>query len=92
MFPLCSDERASYDYGAAIKETRALSPKFDEMKRQGLFIRSTPDFRKTEWIGNSLTGIPGVSATNEGAFITFLENPDTKAGFYIVRQADSSST
>ena len=43
----------SYDYGASIRENRALSPKFDELKRQGLFLRSSPEFRKTDWIGNS---------------------------------------
>ncbi|KAJ3543307.1 hypothetical protein NM688_g5870 [Phlebia brevispora] len=82
----------SYDYGASIRESRVLSPKFDELKRQGLFLRSTPEFRKTDWIGDSSTGIPGISATNPDVFITLLQNPDTGAGFYILRQADSTST
>lgn len=43
----------SYDYGASLRQTRELTPKFDELKRQGLFLRSSPDFRKTDWIGNS---------------------------------------
>ncbi|PSS38131.1 hypothetical protein PHLCEN_2v38 [Hermanssonia centrifuga] len=82
----------SYDYGASIRESRALSPKFDELKRQALFLRSSPDFRKTDWIGDSTTSIPGVAVNDSAAFVTFLQNPDTGAGFYIVRQANSSST
>ncbi|KAF8523825.1 glycoside hydrolase superfamily [Gautieria morchelliformis] len=80
----------SYDYGASIRENRALSDKFDELKRQGLFLRSSPEFRKTDWIGDSSTG--GVSVNGSGAFVTFLRNPDSGAGFYIARQNDSTST
>ncbi|CDO72277.1 Glycoside Hydrolase Family 35 protein [Trametes cinnabarina] len=81
-----------YDYGSSIRETRALSPKFDEIKRQGIFLRSSPEFRKTDWIGDSSTGIPGVNVSNSEAFITLLKNPDTGTGFFISRQTDSTST
>ena len=82
----------SYDYGAAIRETRALTDKFDELKRQGLFLRSSPEFRKTDWIGDTSTGIPDVTLNNSAAFLTLLKNPDTGAQFFIARQADSTST
>lgn len=84
--------KCSYDYGSAIRETRALSPKFDELKRQGLFLRSSPQFRKTDWIGNSSAGIPGVTLNGSGAFLTYLRNPDSGTGFIIARQANSTST
>ncbi|KAI0632368.1 glycoside hydrolase superfamily [Trametes polyzona] len=82
----------SYDYGSAIHETRGLSSKFDELKRQGLFLRSSPEFRKTDWVGNSTGGIPGFSLSNNAAFVTLLKNPDTGTGFFIARQTDSTST
>lgn len=82
--------RCSYDYGAAIRENRTLSPKFDELKRQGLFLRSSPEFRKTDWIGDSSTG--GVLVNGTTAFVTFLHNPDSHTGFYIARQKNSTST
>ncbi|CAL1698277.1 unnamed protein product [Somion occarium] len=82
----------SYDYGSAIRESRALSPKFDELKRQALFIRSSPEFRKTDWIGDTSTGIPGVTLNGSAAFVTLLKNPDTGSGFFIVRQNNSTST
>ncbi len=82
----------SYDYGASIRENRALDTKFDELKRQGLFLRSSPEFTKTDFIGISTTGIPGVNVSNPAAFVTLLRNPDSGAGFYLVRQANSSST
>ena len=82
----------SYDYGASIRETRALTDKFDEVKRQGMFIRSSPQFLKTEWMGNSSLGIPGVTLNGSDAFITSLRNPDSRTWFHIARQADSSST
>lgn len=80
---------ASYDYGSSIAESRELTSKFDELKLQGVFLRSSPEFSKTDWIADSTTGI---TTTNPAAFITLLQNPDTKAAFYIARQADSTST
>lgn len=80
----------SYDYGAAISESRLLTPKYTELKRQGLFLRSTPDFWKTDVVGNSTTG--AVKASNSAAFGTLLQNPDTQARFYVMRQNDSTST
>ncbi|KAI1783316.1 hypothetical protein LXA43DRAFT_1102681 [Ganoderma leucocontextum] len=82
----------SYDYGSSIRETRALSDKFDEFKCQGLFLRSSPEFRKTDWIGDTSTGIPGVALNGSAAFVTLLQNPDTGTQFFITRQADSTST
>ncbi|KAG6899745.1 hypothetical protein C0993_007232 [Termitomyces sp. T159_Od127] len=80
----------SYDYGASLKESRELTTKFDELKRQGLFLRSSPEFYKTDWIADSSTGLE--ASSNSAAFVTFLRNPDSQAGFYIVRQTDSTST
>ncbi|KZS93201.1 glycoside hydrolase family 35 protein [Sistotremastrum niveocremeum HHB9708] len=80
----------SYDYGSAIRENRALSTKYSELKSQGLFLRSTPSFRKTDWIGDSSTN--SVNITNSAVFGTFLRNPDTNTGFYITRQTDSTSS
>lgn len=80
----------SYDYGAAITESRELTTKFDELKRQGLFLRSSPEFIKTDWISDTSTGL--AVSTSSAAFVTLLRNPDTKAAFYVVRQATSTST
>ena len=82
----------SYNYGAAIRQTRALTDKFDELKLQGLFLRSSPEFRKTDWIGDTSTGIPGVTLNGSSAFVTLLWNPDTGTQFFIARQLDSTST
>ncbi|TFY54520.1 hypothetical protein EVG20_g9672, partial [Dentipellis fragilis] len=81
---------SSYDYGSSIQENRELTPKFAELKLQGLFLRSSPEFYKTDWIGNSTTG--AVNISNPAAFAVLLKNPDTNATFYIVRQTDSTST
>jgi hypothetical protein len=77
-----------------ITENRDLSPKYDEMKRQGLFIRSSLDFYKTEWMGSTnQTYSPYVDIlSNPDVFVTVLQNPDTNARFYIVRNNDSTST
>ncbi|KAI0693625.1 glycoside hydrolase superfamily [Cerioporus squamosus] len=82
----------SYDYGSSIRETRALTDKFDEVKRQGLFLRSSPQFLKTDWMGNSSLGIPGVTLNGSSAFVTSLKNPDSGTWFHVTRQSDSSST
>ena len=65
------------------------------MKRQAFFIRSSPQFRKTDWIGDNNvtgTGIPGVTVEGAETFATFLRNPDSGTGFLIARQLNSSST
>ncbi|KAH9948330.1 glycoside hydrolase superfamily [Amylocystis lapponica] len=82
----------SYDYGSSIRESRAIGSKFDELKRQGIFLRSTPNFRKTDWVGDTSSTIPGVTVNGSEAYVTFLRNPDTGTGFFLVRQANSSST
>ncbi|KAH6908431.1 glycoside hydrolase family 35 protein [Coprinopsis sp. MPI-PUGE-AT-0042] len=79
----------SYDYGAAIRENRDLSAKFDEVKRQGLFLRSSPEFYKTKWLGDSSAGL-NVS-NNPNVHITKLRNADGPATFYIARHRDSTS-
>ncbi|KAM5541258.1 hypothetical protein V8D89_005187 [Ganoderma adspersum] len=82
----------SYDYGSSIRENRALTDKFDEVKRQGLFIRSSPQFLKTDWMGNSSVGIAGVALNGSAAFVTSLRNPDSGTWFHVTRQTDSTST
>ncbi|KAJ7747170.1 glycoside hydrolase family 35 protein [Mycena maculata] len=80
----------SYDYGAPISESRALTTKYDELKLQGLFVRSSPDFAKTDWVADSRTGF--AASSNPDVFVTLLRNPDSYAGFYIIRQNDSTSS
>lgn len=81
--------KASYDYGSAIAENRELTTKYAELKRQGLFLRSSPEFYKTDRIGDSTTG--AVVTTDPSVYATLLRNPDTNASFYIARQDDSTS-
>ena len=81
----------SYDYAASIRETRLLWEKYDEMKRQSLFLRSSPQFRKTDWIGDTNHGLLGVTVNGTGAFVTYLRNPDSGTSFIVVRQIDAAS-
>ncbi|EEB90965.1 hypothetical protein MPER_10755, partial [Moniliophthora perniciosa FA553] len=83
----------SYDWGAAISEPRTLTTKYTELKLQGIFLRSSPEFYKTDVVANS-TEIPIVDTLNNSSlgFATLLRNPDTGAGFWIVRHNDSTST
>ncbi|KAF7375372.1 hypothetical protein MSAN_00424700 [Mycena sanguinolenta] len=74
-----------------ISESRALTPKYDELKLQGLFVRSSPDFVKTDWVGDSRDLLSGVASSPE-VFVTLLRNPDSGTAFYILRQNDSTST
>ena len=88
--PLADFTLASYDYGAALEESRQITNKFTDLKSQGLFLRSSPEFLKTNRIGNSTSGSCEVS--NPSAFVTLLKNPDTGTCFWIARQTNSSST
>lgn len=53
-------------------------------------MRSSPEFYKTDYIGNTSTG--AVTTDSAAVFGVLLKNPDTNASFYIVRQNDSTST
>ena len=66
-----------------------MTSKFDELKRQGLFLRSSPSFSKTDYIGNTTTG--AVTTNSSSVFAVLLRNPDTLTSFYIVRQNESTS-
>ncbi|KAG9076577.1 hypothetical protein FRC06_009438, partial [Ceratobasidium sp. 370] len=83
-----------YDYGAAITETRRLTDKYAELKRQGLFLRSVPEFYATDVIGNSTDSAanPTVRVSDPTVLGTLLRNEATGAEFYIVRHLDSTST
>jgi hypothetical protein len=67
-----------------------ITTKFTELKAQGLFLRSSPEFIKTDVIGNSTSGLGKI--TNPSAFATLLQNLHTGTGFWIARQTNSSST
>ncbi|KAJ7243869.1 galactose-binding domain-like protein [Mycena haematopus] len=83
----------SYDYGASITEDRSLTPKWNELKNIGTFIRSVEhDLARNTIIDNSST----VYTDNPGVFITELRNLEdsaegVKPAFYVVRQTMTSS-
>ncbi|KAG9119184.1 hypothetical protein FRC07_005939 [Ceratobasidium sp. 392] len=83
----------SYDYGAALTETRRLTDKYSELKRQGLFLRSVPEFYVADIVGNSTDSKtnPTVRLSDPTVFGTLLRNEATGADFYIVRHLDSTS-
>ncbi|KAL8286237.1 hypothetical protein RQP46_004725 [Phenoliferia psychrophenolica] len=72
----------SYDYGAAITESRELTDKFAELKRQSLFLRSVRDFVDTDVISTDNT---------TSSYTVHLRNPTTGASFYVVRQTNSTA-
>lgn len=70
-------------------ENRFLTPKYNELKKQGLFLRSSPELYMTDWRGNSSTSVVNVSTPN--IFVVLLSNPDTGTSFYFTRHTNSSS-
>ncbi|HKT05416.1 MAG TPA: beta-galactosidase [Rugosimonospora sp.] len=75
----------SYDYGAAITETRQLTPKYDEAKRIGYFVNSVAPLTKTDAFA---TTPPERAAVLEQARI----NPDDGTQFLTLRHKDSTAT
>ncbi|WP_030904885.1 beta-galactosidase [Streptomyces sp. NRRL F-5126] len=75
----------SYDYGAAIRETRQLDPKYGEDKLIGYFTQSVSPLTKTD-------PLPSVPTGNSQIVDTARINPDTKTQFHVVRHADSTAT
>jgi len=75
----------SYDYGAAIRETRQLDPKYYEDKLIGYFTQSVAPLTKTDRIN-------ATPPDNASIVDTARMNPDTKTQFHVLRHADSTST
>ncbi len=75
----------SYDYGAAIRETRELDPKYDEDKLIGYLTQAAAPLTKTD-------AIPAAKPDNARIVDTARRNPDTGTQFHVLRHVDSTST
>lgn len=80
-----NDVYTSYDYGAAITESRQLTPKYDEFKRQGYFVQALTPLTKTD---------PATPPTSSNAALQAVErvNPDTGTQFVLLRHTDRAAT
>jgi beta-galactosidase GanA len=76
-----NDVYTSYDYGAAITESRQLTAKYDEFKRQGYFVTSVAPLTKTDPAAAPVPANPSVAASARA-------NPDTRTQFVLVRHTD----
>ena len=75
----------SYDYGAAIRETRQLDPKYDQDKLIGYFTQAVVPLTKTDALGAPPTDNARVTDTAR-------MNPDTGTQFHVLRHTDSTAT
>jgi beta-galactosidase GanA len=80
-----NDVYTSYDYGAAITESRGLTTKYDEFKRQGYFVTTVKPLTKTDPATAPLSDNPAVSTVARA-------NPDTGTQFVLVGHTDAAST
>ncbi|KAG8731749.1 hypothetical protein FRC10_001462 [Ceratobasidium sp. 414] len=76
----------SYDYAAAISEDRTLTPKFSEIKLQGLLLHATPHYHLA---GRISTGT-SLSSSSQ-IFTTHLATTQGQ-NLYIVRQTTNNNT
>jgi beta-galactosidase GanA len=75
----------SYDYGAAIDESRQLTDKITTQKELGYLVRSVAPLSKTD---AETAPVP----TDPALRIDARANPDTGTQFFFVRHADGTST
>ncbi|MFI6095778.1 beta-galactosidase [Lentzea sp. NPDC051213] len=75
----------SYDYGAAISETRQLAPKYYENKLIGYFTQAVAPLTKTDRLAAAAPSAPDVIDTAR-------VNPDTGTQFHVLRHRDATST
>ncbi|KAF8588348.1 glycoside hydrolase family 35 protein [Ramaria rubella] len=78
----------SYDYGAAIRESRILAPKYNELKLQGLFYHASPSLLSTSIVNSGTSSF----TSNPGIFVTQLGNGDFATNYYVVRQVSNNFT
>ncbi|MEU4238575.1 beta-galactosidase [Actinoplanes sp. NPDC026619] len=77
-----NDVYTSYDYGAAIDESRQLTDKYSEYKRQGYFLQAAPQLTKTDAVA-----APAAAGLETAA----RANPDSGTRFVLVRNAGTSA-
>jgi beta-galactosidase GanA len=82
--PQPNDVYTSYDYGAAITESRGLTAKYDEFKRQGYFLQAVTPLTKTDAATAPTSGNSSVQTIARA-------NPDTGTQFVLVRHTDRAS-
>jgi beta-galactosidase GanA len=75
----------SYDYGAAIRETRQLDPKYDQDKLIGYFTQAVAPLTETD-------ALPAVPTDDAKVVDTARRNPDTGTQFHVLRHRDSTAT
>lgn len=80
-----NDVYTSYDYGAAITESRQLTDKYAEFKRQGYFVHAVTPLTKTD-----PTTAP--ASANPALMTVARANPDTGTQFVLVRHTDRAAT
>ncbi|KAF8645087.1 hypothetical protein AX16_008145 [Volvariella volvacea WC 439] len=78
---------SSYDYGGGINENRVATPKMNEMRLQGLFLRVSRDL-----LGSNLLGNGTNYTTSQLIYTAELRHPSTGAAFYFMRHNASTST
>src|SRR4051794_12770767 len=75
----------SYDYGAAIRETRQLDPKYYEDKLIGYMTQSVAPLTKTD-------AIRAIPPDNAAIGDIARRNPDTGTQFHVVRHSPTSTS
>lgn len=81
-----NDVYTSYDYGAPITESRQLTDKYAEFKRQGYFVRAVKPLTRTD-------SAPAPASSNAAVETLARANPDTGTQFVLVRStAGGAST
>ncbi|PFH45542.1 glycoside hydrolase family 35 protein [Amanita thiersii Skay4041] len=77
---------SSYDYGAAIREDRTPTPKYDELKLQAYFLHASPDYLLVQRIGNGTVGSGTAYSDSPDIYTTHLHTAQSGVNFYFVRQ------
>jgi beta-galactosidase GanA len=80
-----NDVYTSYDYGAAITESRQLTEKYAEFKRQGYFARAVAPLTRTDPAAAPASSNPAVETRARAS-------PDTGTQFVLVRGTDAASS
>jgi beta-galactosidase GanA len=79
-----NDVYTSYDYGAAITETRQLTAKYDEFKRQSYALRALTPLTRTD-------PAAGPSSSNPALRTAARANPDSGTQFVLLRHTDRAA-
>ncbi|KAG8777856.1 hypothetical protein FRC15_011091 [Serendipita sp. 397] len=81
---------SSYDYGAALREDRTITPKLGEIKLQSFFLHASPAYMTADRVGDGSQATGTAYSDSSEVYTTVWHDSKSGTNFYVVRQTSNA--